>query len=81
MDYYDFYHGGNDIDLKKKQEKYKLNYDLAVGRCNMTDAYRDIVSVHLDKEKIDIGLNNVHHYPIVNQIVKGMWGRGYRNSP
>lgn len=75
MDYYDFYHGGNDIDLKRKQEKYKLNYDLAVGRCNMTDAYRDIVSVHLDKEKIDIGLNNVHHYPIVNQIVKGMWGQ------
>lgn len=75
IDYYDFYHGGADIDIKKKQEKLKLNYDLAVGRCNMSDAYRDLVSFHLDKEKIDIGLNNVHHYPIINQIVKGMWGQ------
>lgn len=75
MDYYDFYHGGADIDLKKKQDKYKLNYDLAVGRCNMSEAYKDIVSFHLDKEKIDIGLNHVHHYPIINQIVKGMWGQ------
>lgn len=75
MDYYDFYHGGADIDLMAKQEKYKLNYNLAVGRCDMTDAYKDMVSFHLEKEKIDVGLNNVHHYPIINQIVKGMWGQ------
>ncbi len=75
MDFYDFYHGGADIDLSKKREKLKLNYDLAVGRCNMSEQYKDLVSFHLDKEKIDIGLNNVHHYPIINQIVKGMWGQ------
>lgn len=74
-DYYDFYYGGSDIDLQKKQQKYKLNYDLAVGRCDMSEAYRDMVSFHLEKEKIDIGLNKVHHYPIINQIIKGMHGQ------
>ena len=74
-DYYDFYHGGADSDLLKKHDKYKLNYDLANGRADVTEAYRDIVSFYLKEEKIDLGLNNVHHYPIINQIIQGMTGQ------
>lgn len=75
IDYYDSYYGGSDIELKKKQEKYKLNYDLANGRADVTNAYKDMVSFYLEKEKVDLGLNNVHHYPIINQIVQGLYGQ------
>lgn len=74
-DYYDFYFGGVDSELKTKQEKYKLNYDLANGRADISAAYKDLVSFMLKDEKVDIGLNNVHHYPIINQIVQGMTGQ------
>lgn len=74
-DYYDFYYGGIDSELSQKQEKYKLNYDLANGRADISDAYKDMVSFYLKDEKVDIGLNNVHHYPIINQIIQGMTGQ------
>lgn len=75
IDYYDYYYGGVDSDLLKKQEKYKVNYDFANGRADIGKAYKDLVSFYLEKEKIDIGLNNVHHYPIINQITQGMYGQ------